>query len=740
MGLLRSKFFQVILVLLVSFVTFRFGIRPPVPRSVLTLYMAIVLVAVLVYASSDSDSWRAFLEPIRSTLVDDSKRPLRVALMILFPILVGYYAYTQASQRIEAPPELRAVHPAPPGSISFRGKTIDIGGLENPLRKDTANFQKYVREGGEIYSKDCLYCHGDHLDGKGHFAQGFNPPPANFTDPGTIAMLQESYLFWRIAKGGPGLPKESAPWNSAMPAWEDRLSEEEIWKTILYLYEAAGVQPRRWEAARGQRPVASLTPDPWPLPSDAWAQQAEGLGKQVYEKRCAFCHGFEGKGDGVAAPFLDPRPRDFTRGLYKICSTPSGKLPTDDDLLTIVTEGMPGTSMPGWSKLSERERRAVVQYIKGFSDRFKSEGPGQPIKVGKEVGPSKESLDKGRQLYQDLECFTCHGKEGRADGASAPTLKDDWGNRNRAADLTKRWNFRGGSSVKAIYTRFNTGIAGTPMPSYADSIDAGQSWDLSNYVASLGPDRANYGTVLTARLTRRDLPIAPTDPLWEKIPTVNFPLVGQVIVDPRNFAPTIDMVSVKAVYNDRAIAFLVSWDDPTPGMSGTGDQAPLDALALQFPAQLLEGGERPYFLMGDSDHAAYLIRWRSDAERLEELTATGLGRVREQATGGAAGATGAGIYQEGQYRLLVTRPLAAKPDGAPGFERGRFTPVAFLAWDGGNGESGNKMSVSAWYYLILEEPASAKSFAYPPLTALLAVAAELLIVRGAQRRHRAEEG
>jgi mono/diheme cytochrome c family protein len=348
-----------------------------------------------------------------------------------------------------------------------------------------------------------------------------------------------------------------------MPAWEDRLSEEEIWKTILFLYEAAGVQPRRWEAKLEPRLLASSpsaeslsrtqppTPNTQhpPFSSEAWAQQADvGLGKEVYEKRCAFCHGFEGRGDGVAAPFLEPRPRDFTLGLYKIRSTPSGTLPTDDDLFTIVAGGMPGTSMPGWNTLPERDRWAVIQYLKSFSDRFKGEGQGQPIKVGNEVASSKESLDKGRQLYQDLECFTCHGKEGRADGASAPTLKDDWGHRIRPADLTKRWTFRGGGSVRAIFTRFNTGIAGTPMPSYADSIDAEQSWHLSNYVASLGPESPNYGTVMAARLMRRDMPAAPTDPLWEQIPAVNLPLVVQVIVDPRNVSPGIYMVSVKSIY------------------------------------------------------------------------------------------------------------------------------------------------------------------------------------------------
>ena len=720
MWILRSKLFQVFLVLFGSFAAFRFGIRPPVPWSVLTLYMAIVLVSVLVYVSSDTDSWRAFLRPIRSTLTDDSKRPLRFALLGILPILIGYYAYTQAAARVEAPPELRAVHPAPPASISFRGQTIDIQGLDNPLRKDAANFEKNVREGGEIYAKNCVYCHGDQLDGKGHFAHGFNPLPANFTDPGTIAMLQESYLFWRIAKGGPGLPKESAPWNSAMPAWEDRLSGDEIWKVIIYLYEAAGVQPRRWEAS---------------IASEAWAQQADlDLGKQVYEKRCAHCHGVDGKGDGVGAPFLGPRPRDFTRGLYKIRSTPSGALPTDEDLFTIISDGMPGTSMPAWNSLPERERRAVVQYIKGFSDRFKSEPAPKSIEIGREVSPSRESLEKGRQLYQDLECFSCHGKEGRGDGPSAPTLKDDWGNPTRPADLTKRWNFRGGYSAKAIFTRFNTGIAGTPMPAYADSIDAEQGWHLSHYVASLGPGEPHYGTLVRAKLARRNLPVTPTDPYWEQVSAINLPLVGQVIADPRNFTPSIDMVTVKTVYDDKAIAFLLTWDDPTFAKSPQAERGLPDGLALQFPARPLKENERPYFLLGDSSQPTYLIRWRSNAEQIEELTAAGLGRIQEQPAGGAAGAGGAVVYHEGQYRLLVTRPLESNPSGAPGFERGRFIPIAFLAWDGGNGESGSKMSISSWYYLFLEEPPSARRYVYPPLAALLTVAVELLIVRAVRRQ------
>jgi mono/diheme cytochrome c family protein len=249
MSFLRSRFVQAVVIFVVAFVVLRVGIRPPAPWSVIQLYMAVVLLALLIYVSADTDSWRSFVDPIRATLIDPSKRSLRLVLAIVLPLLLGYYAYTQAAAKPQAPAELRAVHPAPPGSIQFRGKEINISGVDNPLRKDAASFKKHAAAGGEIYIRNCMYCHGDNLDGHGAFAAALNPPPADFQDPGTIAMLQEAYLFWRIAKGGPGLPRESAPSNSAMPAWEDRLTEEQIWQVIMYLYEATGQQPRRWEAA-----------------------------------------------------------------------------------------------------------------------------------------------------------------------------------------------------------------------------------------------------------------------------------------------------------------------------------------------------------------------------------------------------------------------------------------------------------------------------------------------------------
>jgi mono/diheme cytochrome c family protein len=164
------------------------------------------------------------------------------------PALVGFLTWGQVRATVSAPPNLRSIHPAPPSEITFRGKRITLAGLENPLRKE-GDLAAHIAKGKAVYYQNCMPCHGDYLDGQGHFASGFNPLPLNFQDVGTIAQLTESFVFWRVAKGGPGLPREATPWNSAMPAWEDFLTEEEIWAVVLFLYEQTGHRPRTWEHA-----------------------------------------------------------------------------------------------------------------------------------------------------------------------------------------------------------------------------------------------------------------------------------------------------------------------------------------------------------------------------------------------------------------------------------------------------------------------------------------------------------
>jgi mono/diheme cytochrome c family protein len=222
----------------------------PVPRSVVFQYLAIVVVGVLIHVSSDEERWRRFRAPLHATLVDPDKRLVRTALLVIVPLALGAMAYAQARPKIDAPVQLRSIHPAPPGQITVRGKSMTLANLENPLRTRGA-MAAHVAEGRRVYYQNCMPCHGDQLDGQGHFAHGFSPAPANFRDNGTIAQLTESYVFWRIAKGGPGLPREGAPWSSAMPAWEHILTEDEMWAVTLYLYEQTGWKPRRWEAAGG---------------------------------------------------------------------------------------------------------------------------------------------------------------------------------------------------------------------------------------------------------------------------------------------------------------------------------------------------------------------------------------------------------------------------------------------------------------------------------------------------------
>jgi mono/diheme cytochrome c family protein len=161
------------------------------------------------------------------------------------PLLVGFVTFGQVRPSVTAPATLRSIHPAPPSQINFRGETIVLDGLENPLRT-RGSLEEHYQVGQGIYYQSCMPCHGDALDGGGHWAHAFSPAPLEFTGSSTIAQLTESFVFWRIAKGGPGLPREGAPWNSAMPAWEDILTEDEIWAVTLFLYEQSGNNPRTW--------------------------------------------------------------------------------------------------------------------------------------------------------------------------------------------------------------------------------------------------------------------------------------------------------------------------------------------------------------------------------------------------------------------------------------------------------------------------------------------------------------
>ncbi|MFQ5783383.1 MAG: c-type cytochrome [Alphaproteobacteria bacterium] len=222
-----------------------------IPSSLLVMYMFFIAAGVFMTFTYEEERTRELVAPIKALVEDPSQRLLRNAVFAVLPVVAGALTYLWMQPSFEAPVELRSIHPAPPTTAEIFGKRVNLLKLENPYRKlekaEPERFAELVAEGAKIYVRNCQYCHGDKLDGKGPFAVGLNPTPLNFQDIGTIAQLQESYLFWRISTGGPGLPKEAAPWISSMPVWQNFLNEDQIWKVILFLYDYTGHRPRSWE-------------------------------------------------------------------------------------------------------------------------------------------------------------------------------------------------------------------------------------------------------------------------------------------------------------------------------------------------------------------------------------------------------------------------------------------------------------------------------------------------------------
>jgi mono/diheme cytochrome c family protein len=215
-------------------------------------------------------------------------------------------------------------------------------------------------------------------------------------------------------------------------------------------------------------------------------------GRRVYEQACAWCHGIKGEGDGPAGWFIgrysSPRPRNFVKDGYKLRSTASGDLPTDQDLFRTITHGIPGV-MPSYSSLSERDRWQVIAYLKSWNTAFEEEKPIPLTFPSPSASPSEASIDNGRKLYVKYDCRACHGDNGEGDGPEsiAGHLRDADTLPIRSTNLTAPSSWKNGASSQDLFRTLMTGLDGTPMPSYANEF-AGQEeelWDLVRYLQSL---------------------------------------------------------------------------------------------------------------------------------------------------------------------------------------------------------------------------------------------------------------
>jgi mono/diheme cytochrome c family protein len=498
--------------------------------------------------------------------------------------------------------------------------------------------------------------------------------------------------------------------------------------------------------------VALTTLPPYRLTAQ---QGGEGQGKALYDQWCAGCHGTTGAGDGYAATRMLPRPRDFTRAVFQIRTTASGELPTDADLRHIVDEGMPGTAMPAWkSRLTARERDAVVGYLKTFSTFFEGQTPAA-ITMAKAPRATDETIKDGRATFEKLECFKCHGELGRGDGKSAPTLKDDWDQPIKPADLAEGWSFNGGYSVEQIYTRLRTGLDGTPMPSFSDAVDAKiitdqQLWHVAQYIHSLSPAQPPEPRDVMRAGRVAALPTGPEDSAWAGVERYYVPMVGQVIQKPRWFAPAVNTVWVQAVHDGTSLALRLTWHDrsrsPDPAwdqwlgrmqQAMTGGDAPVsptqepDRLDVWFPLRAGGDAERPYFLAGSSRRPVYVWRWSSDGDNLQEGTATGLGSFQAGAGGETAHSA---RYDRGEWQLQITRPLVPQDTtAATPFPVGETIPIAFFAADGSNGETETQGSVSAWYAIYPDVPTPPRVYLAPVVAVLVTAGVGWAVVRRAQK-------
>jgi mono/diheme cytochrome c family protein len=537
-----------------------------------------------------------------------------------------------------------------------------------------------------------------------------------------------------------------------------------------------------------------------PAPDVGTDAQREA-GKKLYEVNCAQCHGEKGDGEGIAAPFLLPRPRDFTSAKFKIRTTPSGALPTTQDLKRIIRAGMPYTAMPACPQFSEQQLSDLVYYVKSFAPDFaKAERQAEPIEIPAAPSLSKDSIEKGKKLYADLGCARCHGDLGRTDGISAPTLKDDWGNTIRSADLTRRWTFRGGPKREDIFRAFSTGLNGTPMPSFVDALSVEQRWDLANYVYSLSEsDTPSYATVVVAKKIQKELD--PNDAkLFEGAEEAYFPVIGQIMQPGRDFHPPCNGISVRAVYNESDLAFELSWHDmraDTSGKNGPEIAVPAAEDEGEKPATkpATEGGGNVW---GEEEQAP------AAAKPAEAAKSEGSVWGEEEAAPGAPAPAGTGFsdavaiqlpvsmpttirkpyfifgdkgnpvnlwfadlgkkqgglylaqgsdslealgprklevashYDKGEWRVVFKRPLRSQ--GEISFEQGAFIPVAFSVWDGGSRERGNKRALTNWWTVYLSPAEKQSPAGEMAKWAVAAFALELVFIGWARRRARPSAG
>ena len=493
-----------------------------------------------------------------------------------------------------------------------------------------------------------------------------------------------------------------------------------VWLTALAVLSGSSA----W--AVDSRKVEEMIEDSLPAKQQALSaeqrQKVLASGEQLYRKFCIHCHGTQGEGNGKAAPYLAPRPRDLRSGIFKFHSTQSNALPVDADLIHTLREGVPGTAMPAWGNvLNSDQIQALVAYLKTFSGRFEKEIPDYRIRIGLELPYDPLSVRQGKQVYRQMRCGRCHGENGEKSGPLDKSMDDIWGHTSFVYDLRRPELYKAGASSRAIYQTLVGGMDGTPMNAY-DYLSEDERWHLVHYLQSLFVQAQPHQTSETMKVdsVRSGKPLTedPMDPVWNSIPAV------QVALQPVRFrSHPIQSLQVQSAYHGNRIAIRLQWEDASPETASNGPARFLDEVAIQFPLNPATVADSPFFGMGESRKPVNLWHWKAwqkasaistdlpsiesyvnpfTESPVEELNSSGFGSLTVQPLQNQH-VSGHGYWVNGQWVVVFVRDLSTYPKTDVEFSPGISTPLAFAIWDGASKDKNASKVVSFWHLLRLKE-------------------------------------
>jgi mono/diheme cytochrome c family protein len=368
-------------------------------------------------------------------------------------------------------------------------------------------------------------------------------------------------------------------------------------------------------------------------------QRLQSPGHKLFIQHCAGCHGETGDGQGIAARFVFPKPRNFQTGKYKLVST-ENSVPSEADLEGVLVRGMPGSSMPSWAHLSAADRKLLIaevyrltsegarqRYIKSLIDEQgltqedlkatdvqeeivafakNKTTPSEAAVVPQIPAPDASAVARGKEHFIKAGCASCHGNEGKGDGVKE--MIDDDGFATRPRDLT-RGIYKGGHDPASLFLRIARGMPGTPMPS-APTLTEPQVIDLIHFLRSLSTEEQRQAAILKrqAVVAKRvgTLPATSDAALWRESPAVRLNLVPLWWRD-----DAVASVQVQAVHDGKDLALRLEWADPTADLHAGKVEAFKDAAAMQ----LAPGGNEPFLGMGLTQSPIDLWLWDADRGR-----------------------------------------------------------------------------------------------------------------------------